>query len=45
MTSRLRPAVLYTALIVLALVTILPFIWVISGSLRTTSDIQANPGA
>jgi multiple sugar transport system permease protein len=45
MTSRLRPAVLYTALIVLALLTILPFIWVISGSLRTTSDIQANPGA
>lgn len=45
MTARIRPAVLYAALIVLALITILPFIWVISGSLRTTADIQANPGA
>ena len=45
MTAHLRPTVLYTTLIVLVVITVLPFVWVISGSLRTTDDILANPGA
>jgi multiple sugar transport system permease protein len=36
---------LYLVLIVVAAVTVLPFVWVLSGSLRTTEDIQADPGA
>jgi multiple sugar transport system permease protein len=36
---------LYTALGAAALVTVLPFVWVLSGSLRTTADIQSDPGA
>lgn len=36
---------LYAALIVAAAVTVLPFVWVISGSLRTTGDIRSDPGA
>ncbi|WKK72912.1 carbohydrate ABC transporter permease [Rathayibacter oskolensis] len=44
-SERLRRAVLYPALTVLAVITLLPFVWVFSGSLRTTADISANPGA
>jgi multiple sugar transport system permease protein len=42
---RSAPVVLYAVLGVLAAVTVLPFVWVLSGSLRTTDDIQAAPGA
>ncbi|MWV59185.1 carbohydrate ABC transporter permease [Rathayibacter sp. VKM Ac-2754] len=44
-SDRLRRAVLYPVLTVLAVITLLPFVWVFSGSLRTTADISANPGA
>jgi multiple sugar transport system permease protein len=37
--------VLHVVLVVLAGITLLPFGWVLSGSLRTTADIQAAPGA
>ncbi len=40
-----RPVALYPVLAVLAGLTMLPFAWVLSGSLRTTGDIQADPGA
>ena len=40
-----RPVALYPVLAVLAGFTMLPFAWVLSGSLRTTGDIQADPGA
>jgi multiple sugar transport system permease protein len=40
-----RPVALYPVLAVLAGFTMLPFAWVVSGSLRTTGDIQADPGA
>lgn len=40
----LQPAT-YVLLAVLAAFTVLPFVWVITGSLRSTADIAANPGA
>jgi multiple sugar transport system permease protein len=43
--ERRRHLVLYPVLAVLAAITLLPFVWVFSGSLRTTADISANPGA
>ncbi|MEV8268602.1 carbohydrate ABC transporter permease [Microbacterium sp. NPDC076911] len=47
--ARRRPSVpialLYAALIFGAVLTLLPFLWVASGSLRTLDDIQAEPGA
>jgi multiple sugar transport system permease protein len=42
---RSGPAFLYVVLVVLAAITVLPFVWVLSGSVRTTDDIQADPGA
>ncbi|TDT98036.1 carbohydrate ABC transporter membrane protein 2 (CUT1 family) [Streptomyces sp. 846.5] len=39
-----RP-VLYGALVLCALLTMLPFLWVISGSLRSLDEIRADPGA
>ncbi|MFE2427955.1 carbohydrate ABC transporter permease [Streptomyces sp. NPDC059373] len=42
--SLARP-VLYGALVLCALLTMLPFIWVISGSLRSLDDIRSDPGA
>jgi multiple sugar transport system permease protein len=45
---RRRPipvALLYAALIVAAIVTLLPFLWVVSGSLRSLEEFQADPGA
>ncbi|MEV0225736.1 carbohydrate ABC transporter permease [Streptomyces sp. NPDC050704] len=39
-----RP-LLYGALVLCALLTTLPFIWVISGSLRSLDEIRADPGA
>lgn len=36
---------LYGALVVCALVTLLPFGWVVSGSLRSLQEIQQDPGA
>jgi multiple sugar transport system permease protein len=38
-------ALLYIALGVVAVATLLPFFWVISGSLRSLDDIRADPGA
>lgn len=45
---RRRPvsiAVLYAALILAAIVTLLPFLWVISGSLRGLQEFHSDPGA
>jgi len=39
-----RP-LLYGALVLCALLTTLPFIWVISGSLRSLDEIRSDPGA
>ncbi|MER5183938.1 carbohydrate ABC transporter permease [Streptomyces sp. NPDC002896] len=39
-----RP-LLYGALVLCALLTMLPFIWVISGSLRSLDEIRSDPGA
>jgi multiple sugar transport system permease protein len=39
-----RP-LLYGALVLCALLTLLPFFWVISGSLRSLDEIRADPGA
>ncbi|WP_371667462.1 carbohydrate ABC transporter permease [Streptomyces sp. NBC_00289] len=39
-----RP-LLYAALVLCALLTMLPFLWVISGSLRGLDEIRADPGA
>ncbi|MBA2946536.1 carbohydrate ABC transporter permease [Streptomyces sp. PSKA28] len=39
-----RP-LLYGALVLCALLTVLPFIWVISGSLRGLDEIRSDPGA
>jgi multiple sugar transport system permease protein len=42
---RIPRALLYLALVIAALLTVLPFIWVVSGSLRGTADFQSDPGA
>ena len=42
---RVPVAVLYTALVVAAIVTLLPFVWVVSGSLRGIREFQSDPGA
>ncbi len=39
-----RP-LLYGALVLCALLTMLPFVWVISGSLRSLEEIRSDPGA
>jgi multiple sugar transport system permease protein len=39
-----RP-LLYGALVLCALLTLLPFVWVISGSLRSLDEIRSDPGA
>ncbi|MGP4007572.1 carbohydrate ABC transporter permease [Streptomyces sp. 4N124] len=39
-----RP-LLYGALVLCALLTMLPFLWVISGSLRSLDEIRSDPGA
>lgn len=39
-----RP-LLYGALVLCALLTMLPFVWVISGSLRSLDEIRSDPGA
>ncbi|MEU3612323.1 carbohydrate ABC transporter permease [Streptomyces sp. NPDC006872] len=39
------PRLLYGALVLCALLTLLPFIWVISGSLRSLDEIRSDPGA
>ncbi|NEC91031.1 carbohydrate ABC transporter permease [Streptomyces sp. SID12501] len=39
-----RP-LLYGALVLCALLTLLPFLWVISGSLRSLDEIRSDPGA
>jgi multiple sugar transport system permease protein len=48
-TSRRRRiiprALLYVALVMAAVLTLLPFLWVVSGSLRSLDDIRAEPGA
>ncbi len=43
--SRIPTAVLYVVLVIAALVTVLPFVWVISGSLRSVGDFRSDPGA
>jgi len=43
--ARVPVAVLYVLLAVAALATILPFVWVVSGSLRSLGDFRADPGA
>lgn len=43
--SRVPVAMLYIALVVAAALTMLPFLWVASGSLRSTAEFQADPGA
>jgi multiple sugar transport system permease protein len=42
---RIPRLLLYIVLVVAALITALPFIWVISGSLRGMADFQSDPGA
>lgn len=42
---RTPEAALYAALVVVAGLTLLPFLWVVSGSLRSLDDIRAAPGA
>ena len=42
---RLPLTLIYAALIVAAALTMLPFVWVLSGSLRSMSDFQSDPGA
>jgi multiple sugar transport system permease protein len=42
---RFPVALLYVALGVVAVATLLPFFWVITGSLRSLDDIRADPGA
>lgn len=42
---RTRSFALYLILVLGAGLTVLPFVWVISGSLRTSEDIRADPGA
>ncbi|MFF4256804.1 carbohydrate ABC transporter permease [Streptomyces sp. NPDC001663] len=37
--------VLYGALLLCALLTLLPFLWVLSGSLRSLDEIRSDPGA
>ena len=44
-TRRIPTAFLYLALVLAALLTILPFIWVVSGSLRSMTDFRSDPGA
>ncbi|MGI5287734.1 carbohydrate ABC transporter permease [Nonomuraea polychroma] len=39
------PPLLYGALVLCALLTMLPFVWVISGSLRSLDEIRSDPGA
>jgi multiple sugar transport system permease protein len=39
-----RP-LLYGALVLCALLTMLPFVWVVSGSLRSLDEIRSDPGA
>ena len=43
--QRVPRAFLYLVLVVAAVITVLPFIWVISGSLRSIADFQSDPGA
>ncbi|MCU1403929.1 MAG: araQ 3 [Glaciihabitans sp.] len=43
--SRISGALLYVVLAAVALLTLLPFFWVISGSLRSLDEIRADPGA
>ncbi|KND23614.1 carbohydrate ABC transporter permease [Streptomyces acidiscabies] len=42
--SLARP-LLYAALVLCALLTLLPFVWVLSGSLRSLDEIRSDPGA
>jgi multiple sugar transport system permease protein len=42
--SLARP-LLYGALVLCALLTMLPFVWVLSGSLRSLGEIRSDPGA
>jgi len=44
-TSRGVRIALNIALAIAALITLLPFVWVVGGSLRTTADIHSDPGA
>jgi multiple sugar transport system permease protein len=48
-TQRRRRSVarplLYGALVLCALLTMLPFVWVVSGSLRSLGEIRSDPGA
>ncbi|MBN9633596.1 MAG: carbohydrate ABC transporter permease, partial [Actinobacteria bacterium] len=43
--ARVPRVLLYAALVVAALITMLPFVWVLTGSLRSIADFQSNPGA
>jgi multiple sugar transport system permease protein len=43
--SRWRPFLTYSMLVTLAALTMLPFMWVLSGSLRTSEDFRREPGA
>ncbi|GLJ60938.1 sugar ABC transporter permease [Microbacterium barkeri] len=42
---RIGRPLLYTAVLVAALATLLPFVWVASGSLRSLREIRQDPGA
>jgi multiple sugar transport system permease protein len=44
-TRRVPVTLLYAGLVVAAGLTVLPFLWVVSGSLRSMGDFQSNPGA
>ncbi|MFJ8107704.1 carbohydrate ABC transporter permease [Streptomyces sp. NPDC096132] len=43
--TRLRQPLLYAALLGCALLTLLPFVWVVGGSLRSLDEIRSDPGA
>ena len=48
LAPRRRPVarpLLYGALVLCALLTLLPFVWVLSGSLRSLDEIRSDPGA
>ncbi|HET9169882.1 MAG TPA: carbohydrate ABC transporter permease [Actinospica sp.] len=42
---RVARPLLYAALVLCALLTLLPFVWVVSGSLRGLDEIRSDPGA
>jgi multiple sugar transport system permease protein len=44
-STRIARPLLYAALVLCAVLTLLPFVWVASGSLRSLDEIRSDPGA